>query len=139
MHLNYRQISNQSDSPHYFHIYLHQPTPPPDKEEWLSWEVLTPTALEQSNPLFQPSTTVIGQISSNNPMYLKKILCLYHTNIYVNHLSHSADIVIIVIVDDNDDDNKNNNGLLDGAAVKNKKIVHQFMGSVKKRNRKHQT
>jgi len=56
----------------------------------------------------------------------------------VNHLSYSADTVIIVIVDNNDNDNKNNNnnGLLDGAAVKNKKIVHQFMGSVKTKKQK---
>jgi len=53
----------------------------PDKEEWLSYEVLTPTALEQSNPLFVPSTTVIGQISSNNPMDLKQFFaCITPTS-----------------------------------------------------------
>lgn len=60
---------------------LPPPHPTPYTEEWLSWEVLTPTALEQSNPLFLPSTNVIGQISSNNPMYLKQFFaCITPTS-----------------------------------------------------------
>lgn len=52
-----------------------------------SFEILTPTGLEQSYPLFPPSMAVICQIPTNHTMYWNHFIPVYHFSIHLEQLS----------------------------------------------------